>query len=113
MSFKDPAKNERIQIADTIRQQIKAADIWCLPACGARDLATLDANEERRGGLRFRVTITSPSTHHIIFIELTHMDEYRVQRVKIKRGSHERIIEEEETCYCDNLAAIVYGMCNK
>lgn len=104
---------ETQQIAITIRNQIMAADRWCLAACGARLYAALDANKDRRGGLRFRVTITSPSTHHLIFIELTHMDEYKVQRIKIKRGSYERIIEEETTCYCENLAEVVYGFCNK
>ena len=104
---------EQQQIAEIIRRQIMEADYWCLAACGARLYAALDANEDRCGGLRFRVTITSPATHHLIIIELTHMDEYKVQRVKIKRGSHERIIEEETTCYCDNLAAVVYGMTNK
>jgi hypothetical protein len=59
------------------------------------------------------VTITSPATKHYIIIELTHMDEYKVQRIKIKRGTYERIVEEETTCYCDNLAAVVYGFCNK
>jgi len=104
---------EQRQIAGTILNQIKAADVWCLPACGARDLVALDRNDDRRGGLMFRVTITSPRTFHKIIIELTHMDEYKVQRVKIKRGTYEVIVEEEETCYCDQLAAVVYGMCNK
>ena len=104
---------ETQQIANTIRSQIKAADFWCLAACGARDYIALDANEDRRGGLMFRVTITSPRTHHKIIIELTHLDEYKVQRVKIKRVTYEVIIEEETTCYCDNLAAVVYGFCNK
>ena len=106
-------RTEQQQIALTIREQIKAADFWCLPACGARDLKYLDATEDRRGGLQFRVTITSPQTKHYIIIELTHMDEYKVQRVKIKRGTYEVIVEEETECYCDNLAATVYGMCNK
>ena len=104
---------ETQQIANTIRDQIKTADRWCLPACGARDLLALDATEDRRGGLKFRVTITSPRTKHYIVIELTHLDEYLVKRIKIKRGTYEIIIEEEETCYCDTLAATVYGMCNK
>ncbi len=111
MSFRDPANQQ--QIANTIRQQIKAADIGCLPACGARDLMALDRNNDRRGGLQFRVTITSPATFHKIIIELTHLDEYLVKRIKIKRGSREVIVEEEAGCYCDNLAATVYGMCNK
>jgi hypothetical protein len=101
------------QIAKTIRDQIKAADFWCLAACGARDLIALDATDERRGGLKFRVTITSPQTKHYIIIELTHMDEYKVQRIKIKRGTYEVIVEEETTCYCDNLAEVLYRMCNK
>lgn len=111
MSFKDPA--ERMQIANTIRRQIMAADYWCLAACGTRDFMALNANEDHRGGLQFRVTITSPRTHHKIIIELTHADEYLVKRIKIKWGSHEVIIEEETTCCYDNLAAVVYGFCNK
>jgi hypothetical protein len=101
------------QIATTIRDQIKAADLWCLGACGARDFVALNQTDDRRGGLKFRVTITSPQTKHYINIELTQMDEYQVQRIKIKRGTYEVIIEEDTTCYCDNLAAIIYGMCNK
>ena len=104
---------EQRQIAQTILQQIKAADIWCLPACGARDKVALNRNDDRRGGVQFRVTITSPSTHHKIIIELTHLDEYLVKRIKIKRGTREIIVEEEAGCYCENLAATVYGMCNK
>jgi hypothetical protein len=105
--------SETQQIALTIRDQIKAADLWCLPACGARDMVALNRNDDRRGGLQFRVTITSPRTFHKIIIELTHMDEYKVQRIKIKRGTYEVIVEEEETCFCENLAAVVYGFCNK
>jgi hypothetical protein len=100
-------------VATTIRSQIMTADRWCLAACGARDYGTLDANKDRRGGLQFRVTITSPSTYHLIHIELTHTDEYRVKRIKIKRGSHERITEERATVTVDNLADTLYRMCNK
>jgi hypothetical protein len=109
MTFRDP----QLHIAHTIREQINEVDRWCLAACGARDLVTLDANEDRCGGLQFRVTITSPRTFHKIIIELTHMDEYKVQRIKIKQGSDEVIVEESATCYCDYLAEVIYGMCNK
>jgi hypothetical protein len=70
------------QIALTIRDQIKAGDFWCLPTCGARDFIALDATDERRGGLKFRVTITRGTKHYII-ITLTHMNEYHVQRIKL------------------------------
>ncbi len=101
------------QIAETILDQINEADKWCLPACGARNLGALDQLNGRRGGLQFRVTITSPQTHHKIIIELTDRDEYKVQRIKIKRGSHEVIVEDSIICQCNNLAAVVYGFCNK
>lgn len=114
MTFRDPGTpSSRLRIATNIRSQIMTADRWCLAACGARDYGTLDANKDRRGGLQFRVTITSPSTYHLIYIELTHTDEYKVKRIKIKRGSRERITEEETMCDCDNLAAVIYRMCNK
>ncbi len=101
------------QVAETILRQIIEADKWCLPACGARDMGALDQLNGRRGGLQFRVTITSPNTFHKIIIELTHWDEYKVQRIKIKRGTHEVIVEESIICQCDSLAAVVYGFCNK
>jgi hypothetical protein len=100
-------------IAATIHDQIKAADKWCLMACGARDLAAMARTDARQGGLRFRVTITGPQTKHYIVVELTHQDEYKVQRVRVKRGTHEIIVEREAFCYCDNLAEVIYGMCNK
>lgn len=95
-------------IARTILKQIKAADFWALGACGARQYVALD------NGVQFRVTITSPRTHHKIRIHLNAMDTYDVERIKIKRGSYEVIIEESaEGIYADQLAGVVYRMCNK
>jgi len=103
--------NEQIQIAQTIRDQIRAGDKWCLAACGARDYVALDANEDRRGGIMFRVTI-KPRLFHKIIIELTHMDEYMVILWGGKRLCIEgEKIESHLTC-CENLAETVYELCN-
>lgn len=105
--------NEAKTIAGTIRRQIMAGDFWCLAACGARDYVALDRNDDRRGGLMFRVTIT-PRKFHKVIIELTHLDEYRVRLVKITRPSYAvTTVQERGGVYCDNLADIVYNMCNK
>ena len=103
---------EQLQIAETIRQQIYTGDTYCLMACGGRDLVTLDANETRRGGLMFRVTI-NPRLHHKIIVELTHLDEYKVILWGGKRKAIEGEVIEEVECCCDNLAEIIYDLCNK
>jgi len=105
-------QNENLATAKTIRQQIMTGDFWCLAACGARDYVILDADDNRRGGLMFRVTI-KPRTFHKIIIELTHMDLYLVKLVKIKRDYSVETVEECDGVYCDMLAEIVYHMCNK
>ncbi len=102
--------NQR-QIAGTILNQTKAADFWCLGACGARDFVILDADKNRRGGIMFRVTI-KPRLFHKIIIELTHMDEYKV----ILWGGKRKCVDGEEiesrTAWCDTLAETVYDLCN-
>jgi len=98
-------------IAQTIINQIKASDRWCLAACGARDYTGLDTNEDRRGGLMFRVTI-NPRLFHKIIIELTHLDEYEV----ILWGGRRKCVDGEEVesreAWCDTLAETVYELCN-
>ena len=103
---------EASTIAGTIRHQIMASDYWCLAACGAREYVALDENAERQGGLMFRVTITARKFHKVI-IELTHGDEYLVKLVKIQRPSYTATTVEEHGCCCDNLAEVIYSMCNK
>jgi hypothetical protein len=103
--------NNQRQIAETIMCQITTGDAWCLAACGARDYMTLDANEDRRGGLMFRVTI-NPRLFHKIIIELTHLDEYKV----ILWGGRRKCVEgkeiESREAWCDTLAETVYELCN-
>lgn len=99
-------------IAQTIRQQIIAADKWCLAACGARDYVVLDENENRQGGLMFRVTIR-PRLFHRILVELTWADEYKVTLWGERRSAVCGTEIESVECYCDNLAEVVYGLCNK
>jgi hypothetical protein len=103
--------NEQAQIAQTIIQQIKAGDAWCLAACGARDNVALDANDDRRGGLMFRVTI-NPRLFHKIIIELTWMDEYKV----ILWGGRQKCVDgaevESREAWCETLAKTVYDLCN-
>ncbi len=103
---------ENLTIANTIRRQIMAGDYWCLAACGAREYVALDENDERQGGLMFRVTVT-PRKFHKIIVELTHSDEYLVKLIKIQRPSYTATTVEEHGCFCDNLAEVVYSMCNK
>ncbi len=114
MTFRDSSMPvSGLRIAMNIRAQINTSDRWCLVACSARDFIALDSNNDRRGGLQFRVTITSPRTFHKIIIELNHLDEYEVQRVKIKRVTYEVVVEEEMVCSCDYLAEVIYEMCNR
>ena len=114
MSFRDPSEpSTRLRIATTIRDQIKADDKLCLAACGARDYLALDCTGKRQGGLQFRVTITSPQAYHKIIVELTHGDEYRVQRIKLQRGTHEVIVEGKATVTVDHLTGTIRRMCNK
>ncbi|MHC4296496.1 MAG: hypothetical protein ACYS7Y_04285 [Planctomycetota bacterium] len=103
-------ENQR-HIAQTIIAQIKAADYWCLAACGARDYIALDENEDRRGGVMFRVTI-NPRLFHKVIVELTHMDEYKVTLWGGKRQALKGAVVEEVECFCDNLAEVVYTLCN-
>ncbi len=102
--------NQR-QIAQTIRDQIRAGDKWCLAAFRAHSFVSLDANEDRRGGLMFRVTI-NPRLFHKIIIELTHLDEYKV----ILWGGRRKCVEgkeiESREAWCDTLAETIYELCN-
>lgn len=101
------------QIAHTILQQIKGGDYWCLAACGARDYVSLDRNENRRGGVMFRVTIDRRKFHKII-VTLTHMDEYNVELVRFDQKTLESTVEKSiEGIYCDTLAKVVYDFCNR
>lgn len=101
------------RIAQTILKQIKAADFWCLAACGARDYVALDRDENRRGGIMFRVTI-HPRKFHKIVITYTPMDDYNVELVLIDRKTYETKVEKSaESVYADQLGAIVYDFCNR
>jgi hypothetical protein len=99
------------RIAQTIMCQITEGDPWCLAACGARDYVALDSNDDRRGGLMFRVTI-KPRLFHKIIIELTYLDEYKV----ILWGGRRKCIDGEEVesrlAWCDTLAETVYDLCH-
>lgn len=105
-------QNEQRRIAETVLQQIKMGDKWCLAACGARDYVALDENEDRRGGIMFRVT-TRRRVFHKIIVELTHMDEYKVTLWGGKRKAIDGAVVEETECWCENLAEVVYSLCNK
>jgi len=100
------------QIALTIREQIHVGDEWCLATFRAHSFVALDVNDDRRGGLMFRVTI-KPRLFHKIIIELTHLDEYKV----ILWGGHRSPIrgEEIESCsaMCDTLAETIYSLCHE
>jgi hypothetical protein len=100
------------QIAGTIMCQITTGDPWCLMACGARDYVVLDANDDRRGGLMFRVTI-KPRLFHKIIIELTHLDEYKVILWGGKRNAIRGHFIESREAWCDTLAETVYDLCNE
>jgi hypothetical protein len=104
---------ETQQIAQTILRQIKAADFWCLGACGARDYVALDRTDKRRGGIMFRVTI-QPRKFHKIVVTYTAMDDYDVELVLIDRKTYTHKVEKSASgVYADNLAAVVYDFCNK
>lgn len=115
--------SNHMEIANTIRKQIMAGDFWTLAACGARDYIAYPAGQKwvglggfdsDLGGLRFRVTITSPRTRHEVFVTLAGDDTYRVALCKITRGKAElKVIEEHDDIYCDQLAECVYSCCNK
>ena len=106
---------QRREVAHTILAQLRAdGPLGVLAACGARDFLALDSDSYGLGGLDFRVTITSPRTRHHVRVLLAADDTYTVLRLKVKRGSYE--VEEEERhegVYADQLAAVVYGTCNK
>jgi len=96
------------QVATTILQQIKAADFWCLARCGYRQPQAESPNGTHCGQLTFRVTITSNSTKHYITVALMPNDTYTVERIKIKRGTYERIVEgSHDNVYCDQLVDII------
>ena len=103
-----------MQIASTIRQQIMAGDRWCLAACGARDYVSLtpESFDDCVGGLMFRVTISRGLFHKIIVV-LTGRDDYRVTLWGGKRTAVKGSEIETVTCYCDDLADVVYSLCNK
>lgn len=101
---------EQKQIAETIMCQITTGDAWCFAAVGARDYMALDANEVRRGGLMFRVTIKPGQTHKIV-IDLTNDDLYYVNLIRI-RGT-EVFHEGDEECDCETLAKTVYKLCHQ
>lgn len=99
-------------IAQTIINQINVGDRWCLAAVGARDYVALDANENQRGGIMFRVTINSRLFHKII-IELTHSDEYKVVLWGGKRQCVAGEEIESRLTWCDTLAKTVYDLCKE
>lgn len=104
--------SEAKQVAATIMQQIKAIDPWALPSWAARQFTCSGPCEEHRGNLSFRVTITAPNTRHYISITLNGRDTYDVERIKIKRGSYERLIEgRTENVYFDQLVEVIDNLC--
>lgn len=100
------------QIAETIMCQITSGDAWCFAAVGAQDYMALDANEDRRGGLMFRVTI-NPRLFHKIIIELTPLDEYKITLWGGKRRCVDGKKIESRAAWCDTLAETIYDLCNE
>ncbi len=94
-------KNETMQIAKTILNQIKSLDRLFLMAVGANNYAAVSINEERAGGIQFKVN----GLAHVgwCLIELTYMDTYKVSFVNRKRETV-KVVEE---CYCDQLVEIL------
>ncbi len=103
---------EQQQIAETIRRQMLTGNRLVLMTIGARQLAALDANEDRRGGLTFRVTIRRQRFHKVL-VELTHLDDYKVTLWGGRRHSLNGRVLEETTCQCDNLADVVNDLCER
>lgn len=95
------ALNETMSIAKTILGQIKSLDRLFLMACGANNYAALSTNENRAGGLAFKVR----GIKHTGWckIELTYLDTYRIYFINKKR----EIVKSVDECYCDQLVQIL------
>lgn len=93
--------NETMYIAKTILGQIKSLDRLFLMAVGANNYAALSTNDNRAGGLEFKVR----GVKHTGWckIELTYLDTYRIYFINKKR----EIVKSVEECYCDQLVQIL------
>jgi hypothetical protein len=104
-------QDEQRTIAQTILHQCKARDQLNLAACGSRNYVALDRNDDRRGGVQFRVTIKR-HLFHVIIIELTHLDEYKVTLWGGKRKATDGAVVKTVDAWCENLGDVVYSLCN-
>ena len=90
-----------MEIARTILNQIKFGDRMFLIAVGATNFACLSENNQRIGGLEFKV---NGLVHKgWCKVELKFNDTYRILFVNRKR----EIVKVVEECYCDQLVEIL------
>jgi hypothetical protein len=96
--------NFALEVAKTIASQIPVMDKM---AIGYREPQMLAQNDERSGGLNFRVN----SNRKYCDVELTYMDTYRVTYFRFKRGTNERIVlASSDDVYCHELGTTLYSM---
>lgn len=96
------SKEERIQIAETIRQQLGGNRFAVFT--GARNFVALE-----NGGLSFRLPNNAKNGINTVTVELTPLDTYSVKfaRVSSYRGQMKHSVKASyDDVYCDQLVSI-------
>lgn len=101
------AISEQQIIAQTILQQISEQDRFALRAWGVSERVALDATDERRGGVMFRVR--GSKLRGKIVVELTHLDVYYISSYRFRNGEA-HLINEAHDVYCEQLMGAINGM---
>jgi hypothetical protein len=89
------------EIAQTIINQIKYADVWFLPSIGATGFKFMDESKEFQGGLRFSCN----GLVHKGYVEvlLKWIDTYTVRFIDLQNN----VVKSVNDVYCDELVPVI------
>ena len=89
------------EIAQTIINQIKYADVWLLPSIGATSFKFMNESEEFQGGLRF---MCNGLRHQgVVEILLKWIDTYTIRFI----DTNHKQVKEVNDVYCDELVQVL------
>ncbi|MES2566998.1 MAG: hypothetical protein V4565_09040 [Bacteroidota bacterium] len=94
-------ETQSLSIAKTILEQIKYADIWFLPAIGAKNFLALPETKMFQGGIRFNCN--GLKHKGIVEISLRWVDDYCISFLD-KKGNE---IKTVHGVYCDMLVDVL------
>ena len=92
---------QRMELAQTVLDQIKYADRSALMAWGATRFAAIKESKEFQGGLE--MTVNGLKHKGWVKIELRWVDDYTITFINKKR----QIVKVVEGCFCDMLVPVI------